>query len=858
MNDRKWNQIEELLDAALDLEPKKRKNFLDQACGDNHELRKEVEALLAADERAQSFIEAPALLQHSNLLSKDHSELFDRPFPFIFGHYQVLRKIGEGGMGAVYLAEDKSLSRKVALKILRQVFTKEPGRLQRFQNEARAASSLNHPNILTVYETGQENGIHFIATEYVEGRTLRVQLSAGKIKIRDAVEITIQICNALAPAHEAGIVHRDIKPENIMLRPDGIVKVVDFGVAKMIQIADSNEETKTNLTIEGEVIGTVKYMSPEQVRGQAVDARSDIFSLGIVLFEMLTGAVPFEGKTKSDVIAAILNTEVSDMSKYLPGVPKELETIVIKMLQKDPKDRYQTEKELLNDLKPLKQNLDSSADTDRIQKSTSTRVPQISFKFLAITLAILLVALAGYWYRSKNKSPNIESIAVLPFINEGKQSELEYLTDGITETIIRQLSRQPNLKVMARSTMFRYKKKEVDARTVGKDLGVQAVLTGRVVQKQNDLQITLELADARDNSYIWSNQYHGKINNLLSIQSQIANDISNRLTTGGKLIAESSTENEEAYSLYLKGRFFWNKRTKDGLEKAITYFRQALDVDPNYALAWSGLADCYISQTFYEYSSPKEAMPLAKAAAMKALEIDESLAEAHITLAHVAVNFDWDWKTSEKEFKRGIELNPNYATGHQWYAMHYLMPIPRFNDALAELKMAQQLDPLSPLMTSFLGEAFYFNRHYKEAENECRKALELEPNFPVAHWHLGLIYEQQGLYDEAISEHQKAIELSGGSPRLIAALGHAYAKAGKREEALQVITQLNQREYVSALEVASIHLALGDKKNVFEFLNRAFNERSFHITYIKIRPEFDSIRNDPRFEDLIRKIGLQS
>ncbi len=856
MSDHNWKEIDKLLDAAFELSPEKRKAFLNQACGDNHELRKEVEALLSADERAQSFIEAPALVQHSDLLSKDQ-ELFDHPFPFTFGHYQVLHQIGEGGMGKVYLAEDKSLSRKVALKILRGGFAKEPGRLQRFQNEARAASSLNHPNILTVYETGQENGIPFIATEYVEGKTLRVQLSSGKIRIRDAVEIAIQICSALAPAHEAGIVHRDIKPENIMLRPDGIVKVLDFGVAKMIQTADSNEETKTNITMEGEVIGTVKYMSPEQVRGQSVDARSDIFSLGIVLFEMLTGALPFEGKTKSDVIAAILHNEISDMANYLPDIPKELEAIILKMLQKDPQDRYQTERELLKDLKPVKQSLDSSADTDKIHKASSNRLPQISFKFLAVTFAIILVALAGY-YQFRNRSANIESIAVLPFINEGKQSELEYLTDGITETIIRGLSRHQNLKVMAQSTVFRYKRKVVDARTVGKDLGVQVVLTGRVMQKGKDLQITLELADARDNSYIWSNQYHGKIDNLLSIQSDIANDISNRLSNGEKgIIAERSTDNVEAYNLYLKGRFFWNKRTKDGLEKAIAHFRQALDVDPSYALAWSGLADCYISQTFYQYSSPKEAMLLAKAAATKALEIDESLAEAHITLAHVAANFDWDWKASEKEFKRGIELNPNYATAHQWYAMHYLMPIPKFDDALTELKKAQQLDPLSPLMTSFLGEAFYFSRRYKEAENECRKALELEPNFPVAHWHLGLIYEQQGLYDEAIAQHRKAIDLSGGSPRLIAALGHAFAVAGKREEALQVIEQLNQREYVSALEIASIYLALGDQKNAFEFLEKAFNERSFHITYLKIRPEFDSIRNDPRFENLIRGIGLE-
>ncbi|HSE40007.1 MAG TPA: protein kinase, partial [Acidobacteriota bacterium] len=667
------------------------------------------------------------------LLDKKASDIFDSPFPFTFGHYQVLRKIGEGGMGKVYLVEDKLLPRKVALKILRGQFTKEHGRLQRFQNEARAASSLNHPNILTVYEIGRENEIPFIATEYVEGKTLRIQLATGKIKTREAIDIAIQTCSALAAAHEAGIVHRDIKPENIMLRPDGIVKVVDFGVSKMIETADSNEETKTNITMEGEVIGTVKYMSPEQVRGQPVDARSDIFSLGIVLFEILTGIAPFEGKTKSDVIASILQKDVPNMTNYLPGISKELESIVRKMLQKDRHERYQTVTELLEDLRPVKQHLDASADTAKIQKASSIQAPRISFKFLAPALAIILLALVGY-YRFRKGTDNIESIAVLPFINESKQAELEYLTDGLTESIIRSLSMLPNVRVMARSTMFRYKRKEVDARTVGKDLGVRAVLTGRVIQQGDDLQISLELADARDNSYIWGNRYQGKTANLLSIQSDIATDISNKLSDGEKRIDEEHyTDNVEAYNLYLKGRYFWNKRTKDGLEKAILHFRQALDIDSNYALAWSGLADCYISQSFYEYAAPAEAMPNAKAAAMKALEIDESLAEAHITLAHVAVNYDWNWKASEKEFKRGIELNPNYATGHQWYAIHYLMPMRRFDETLIELRQAQQLEPLSPLMTTFVGEALYFNRRYKEAENECRKALDLEPNFPVAH-----------------------------------------------------------------------------------------------------------------------------
>ncbi len=539
------------------------------------------------------------------------------------------------------------------------------------------------------------------------------------------------------------------------------------------------------------------------------------------------------------------------------------------MLRKDRDDRYQTARDLLNDLRDFKRKLDVSSELKRsghakTKKSFLTHAPKISLKFVFGTLAVILLIILSL-YHFKKGTGNIDSIAVLPLVNMGRETEMEYLTDGITETIISSLSRLPNLRVMARSTVFRYKRREVDPQTVGKDLGVNAVMTGRVIQHGNDLLITIELADARNNSYIWSHQYHGNASNLLSIQSDIATDISEGLRLGlsseeKKLLAKYYTDNVEAYQLYLKGRYFWNKRTKEGIEKGISYFRQALDTDPAYALAWSGLADSYISLTFYEYAAPKEAMPKAKAAAAKALQIDESLAEAHITLAHVAVNFDWDWAASEKKFKRGIELNPNYSTGHQWYAIHYLTPIGRFDEALAEVKRAQELDPLSPLMNTFVGSTLYFARRYEEAARQCQKAFEMDPNFPVTHWHLGLIYEQQGMYEQAISEHRKAIDLSGGSPRFIAALGHAFAIAGKREDAMRVIAQLDQLSkhgYVSPLELSASYVALGQKERAFELLEDAYNERSFQITYLKVRPDFDPIRNDPRFANLIRRIGLE-
>jgi eukaryotic-like serine/threonine-protein kinase len=857
MNPKRWNEIDRLLDAALEMEPDKQKAFLDEVCAGKEDLRKEIEELLAADERAVSFIEAPAML-HPEVLESTVSA----SSPFTLGHYVVLEKLGHGGMGEVYLAEDKRLLRKVALKILPAQFTKDPERLRRFQNEARAASALNHPNILVVYDVGQVGGTPFIATEYVQGKTLRTVMSSGKVKMQHAVEIAIQTASALAAAHEAGIIHRDIKPENILQRPDGYVKVVDFGVAKITQ-----EDGSAEITEIGQVVGTVKYMSSEQVRGLTVDARSDIFSLGVVLYEMLAGVAPFEGKTKSDLIAAILEKNMPPLSYYSPELPHELESIVMKMLEKDREHRYQTARELLNELKTFKHALEITTDPriiDARTKSSIVHRPEVSFKVLAVIFALILLVIFGL-YEFKKKSPKIDSIAVLPLMNVDNKPDLEYLTDGITETMIRKLSTLPNLKVMARATVFRYRRRDIDPKTVGKELGIQAVLTGRLIQHGDELLITIELADARTNSYIWSHQYRGKTSDLLSIQSDIATDISGKLRLAStsedkKLITKRYTDNAEAYELYLKGRYFWFKRTKDDDEKSIVYFQKALDSDPNYALAWSGLADSYISQAFYHYAAPKDALTEAKAAAKKALAIDPSLAEARITLAQIAVNLDWDWSTSEKYFKEGIALDPKYATGHEWYALHYLIPNGQFEEALTEMKRALELDPLSSVMSTFLGFTLYYAGRYDEAEKQCLKALALQPNFPVAHWHLGMIYEKKSMFEEAIAEHKKAIQFSGGSPRLIAALGHALAVAGKRDEALQVVAELNQiskQGYASPLELSAIYVALGQKEKAFELLQDAYNERSYHLTYLKVRRDFDPIRNDPRFVSLIRRIGLQ-
>ena len=822
-------------------------------------------------------------------------------------HYEIRSQIGAGGMGEVYLAQDIRLRRSVALKILPLEFTENGDRLRRFEQEASTASGLNHPNIITIHEIGSEGETHFIATEFIDGESLRQHKSRAEIKLREMLEIAVQVASALTAAHEAGIVHRDIKPENIMVRRDGYVKVLDFGLAKLMerQTTDSEASTMVN-TDPGVVMGTVGYMSPEQARGIDVDARTDIWSLGVVIYEMIAGRVPFEGATTGDMLGLILgDRNAPPLARFARDVPAELERIVTKALTKERDERYQSAKDLLIDLKRLKQQLDVDAEIERtaapefragatglsgksdavqtvgqLAAASTSNAQSIAGGIKrhklavgivgAILLAIAVTAYFGYFARDRasgldssgGKEP-ITSIAVLPFVNASNNPDAEYLSDGISESLMNSLSQVPKLRVVPRSTVFRYKGRDIDPQTTGRELGVRAVLTGKLVQRGDTLSIQTELIDVEEGSQLWGAQYNRKLADLLAVQEEISREISEklRIRLSGeerKQLTKRYTENTEAYQLYLKGRYYWNKRTAEGLKKGVEYFRQAIDMDPNYALAYAGLADTYNVLPIWTPIETKEAYPKAKSAALKALEIDDTLAEAHISLAYALYRYDWDWSAAEREFKRGIELKSNYATAHQWYSF-YLSAMGRVEEAIVEIKRAQDLEPLSLFINSDVGWALYRARQYDQAIPQLRKTIEIDPTFGYSHYNLGLVYEKKGMYDAAIDEMRKAVELSEGPHLILAALGHSYAVSGRRAEALDVLDQLKERakrEHVSAYFIALIYTGLGHKDLAFVWFDKACQDREWFMPRLKDDLRLDNIRSDPRFANLMRCVGL--
>ncbi len=814
-------------------------------------------------------------------------------------------------MGEVYLALDTELDRTVAIKILPEHLASDQQRLQRFIQEAKAASALNHPHILTIYEIGTTETSRFIATEFIEGETLRRRINAG-MKLVEMLDISIQAAGALAAAHAAGIIHRDIKPENVMVRPDGYIKLLDFGLAKLTEPQGSTTDTEAPTramvnTGAGTVMGTANYMSPEQAKGTSVDARTDLWSLGALLYEMVTGHLPFAGETPTETISLILQREPAPLTRYSHEVPSELERIVTKALTKDREERYQTAKDLLIDLRNLKKKLEVDAEIDRtappeLRSATSTSggqappatesgstpstaqasathaassaeyiVSGIKQHKLAAVIAVIVLVLGAvglaFYLHARNTEAAIESIAVLPFQNRSTESDTEYLSDGLAESLIYRLSQLPKLKVSPTSSVSHYKGKEIDPVKVGQELGVNAVLSGRIVQRGDNLTISAELVDVRYNKLLWGEQYDRKMSDLLQTQREIAHEIVEKLklkvSGEEKGLAKHYTESNEAYQLYLRGRFYWNKRSEEGMQKSLEYFQQAIERDPNFALAYSGLADTYDLLGASDASGgmpPNEAMPKAKAAALKALEIDDTLAEAHVSLAHVKYYYDCDWAAAEREYKRAIELNPNYPTAHQWYAV-YLMSAGRFDEALAQNRRAQELDPLSLPINMTLGWVLLNARQYDQSVEQLRKTLEMDPNFILTHHRLGLVYEQKGKYDEAIAEFRQVLNLSAGKPLGIAALAHAYALSGKRAEAQRTLAELQEiskRRYVSPASIALIYAALGDKDQAFAWLEKADKERDANLARLTVDPRFDSLRSDPRFVDLERRIGIPS
>ena len=877
-------------------------------------------------------------------------------------HYRIVSKIGAGGMGEVFLAEDTRLRRRVALKVLPESIAADADRLLRFEREAFAASALNHPNILTIFEFGEEDKKHFLVSEFVDGVSLHQRLNGSTIPLNEILEIAIQVVSALQAAHEAGIIHRDIKPDNVMLRADGYVKVLDFGLAKLSEggaisagfVLDTQAQTQKQLHTEaGIIMGTVAYMSPEQARGHDVDNRTDIWSLGCVLYEMLTTQQPFDGETSTDILANIIHREPVSVRELRSDAGAELERIINKMLAKKREERYQTAKELLTELKQFSKRLEFEAEIERssapnVQTEARTQVirsetterseivqpsakqseartelfdsaeqghghavsagssdpnqattsnpsaefPQAQLKrtdalatvpdtpgpntvrfgarkgmlFLGLIISLITIAVAAYWFFGNRSSGQIESIAVLPFQNSSADPDAQYLSDGLAESLIYRLSQLPNLKVSPTSSVMRYRGKQTDVNQIASELGVGAVLTGRIAQRGDDLTISVELVDVGNKQLLWGEQYERKMSELLATQREIAREIVEKLklkvSGAEKGLAKHYTESNDAYQLYLKGRFYWNKRTEEGMRKSLEYFQQAIKNDPNFALAYSGLADSYDLLGAPDATgamSPHEAMPRAKEAALKALEIDDTLAEPHVSLAHVKYYYDRDWAAAEREYKRAIELNPNYPTAPHWYAV-FLMSAGRFDEALVQIKRAQELDPLSLPINMVLGWVLLTARQNDQSIDQLRKTLEMDPNFVLTHHRLGMVYEQVGRYDEAIAEFRQVLNMTGGKPLGLLSLAHAYAAAGRRAEAEKILAELREQSklrFISPGLVAAVYAALGDKDEAFAWLEKGEKERDGILARLKVDSRFDSLRSDPRFTDLIRRIGLQ-
>ncbi len=822
-----------------------------------------------------------------------------------FSHYRILEKLGSGGMGEVYLAEDDRLGRKVALKILPQQFTQDAGRVRRFEKEARAASALNHPNIITIYEIGQINRealqetgeeptdqsgkLQFIAIEFIEGETLRQRMNLRRVSLSEAIDITVQAASALQAAHMAGIVHRDIKPENIMIRPDGFIKVLDFGLAKLTeQVGGIDPQAPTRSLLEtqpGMIIGTVAYMSPEQARGMPIDERTDIFSLGIVLYEMISGHRPFNGATLSDMIAALLVREPARLSEHLPSGPRELESIVIRMLAKDRESRYQTVQELLSDLRRVKIRLDFASESVRTLKleerpalhgpATSTPenfdtnvlpVPtnaRLQRKWLLPVLVVLAAVLAASLIALQQfrRDSVIDSIAVLPFVNETSDPQAEYLSEGIAEGIINTLSRLPELSVASRNAVIRYKGKETDAQVVGRELGVKAVLLGRIKQRGDSLAINAELVNAHNGYQIWGERLNRKISDLMAVQDEILFKIAEKLRlplsiAQKDVLAKYGTRDAEAYDLYLKGRFYWNQGTLEAMKKADEYFEAAATRDPSYAIAAAGCAACHAAGS--DGRTPKESMSVAKLVALKVLKADDTIIDAHLALAKVNLRYDWNFADAEREFKRAIELNPKHATAHQRYA-EFLALMGRHKEAAEEIWTAHSLDPHSLPINTDIGRLSYYAKNYDHAIDHLRKTLEINQQFAPAHEGLGQAYEQKGQTQDAILAYMRAKSLMNGDQDKVMALKKAYTGSGReafwREYQAQLASESNDR-YVPLSIIAALHTRLGEHDKALDALERAYRERDGGLTELKVEPVFEPLRTKTRFGELIRRIGL--
>ncbi len=771
------------------------------------------------------------------------------------GRYQIIEELGMGGMGRVYKVHDTEINEKVALKLLKQEIAADERIIERFRNELKIARKVSHKRVCRMYDIGKEEEKYFITMEYVEGEDLKSLIrEKGKIPKVDVLKLAKQICEGLAEAHELGIVHRDLKPQNIMIDKEGNAKIMDFGIARSVEAP--------GVTQTGVMIGTPDYISPEQAEGADTDHKSDIYSLGVILYEMVTGRVPFKGDTALSVALKHKAQLPKDPRKLNPEVSENMSRLILVCMEKDRERRYQRAEELLVDMKNIEEGFPLGTKIHPRRKTIFATLIRKKLFIPALVAALAIIAVVVW--QLLLKTPSMTSIAVLPFEDLSPQKDEDYLCDGIVEELINRLNKIENLWIPARTSSFSFKGKGLNIQEIGNKLNVDNVLEGSLRKSGTKLRITVRLVDVADNRPIWYESYNRDEGDVFDLQDEISLAIIENLKI--KLLGEEKaglvkryTQNLEAYDLYLKGRYFWNKRTEESLMKGIEYFEQAIEEDPNYALAYAGLADSYNILGFYSALPPKEAYQKAKAAALKALELDDALSEAHTSLAYDREYHDWNWLASEKKFQRAIELNPSYAIAHHWYA-EYLAAMGRMDEAIAEKKRALELDPLSLIVNASLGWIFYLARQYDQAIEQLRKTLELDPNFAVAHWLLGQIYEQKEMFKEAIVEFQEAITYSGGNSTILASLGHAYAVAGKRDNAMKVLgklKELSKRKYVSSYDIAEIYIGIGEKDRAFEWLKNAYEEGARALVFLKVEPRLDSLRSDPRFTALLKKMNLE-